>query len=343
MTQLSKNDEQAITRFLDFADRFDNFMISGHISADGDAIAACLGVAEILRQRGKRSEVVLADHPVDPRFRYLAGFNQIRSRIDIETGDYNAAVIVDTPGRKRLGSVAELLPDDSEAIFRIDHHPGEGDLEGAIEWENRDKSSTALMVYEIASRAKVDFHSDLANILISGIIYDTGRFAYRNTKSADLKAAAHLLEAGANIEVISQVIFFNYRVDALRIFGKCLEDIALFADGQLAVIFVDHEKMNHVSSHEIEDLATYASSVRGALAGAFIREQGPGLYKSVCAPVRICVWMALPRRWAGVVINRRLAAKCMGLTRKYLNDWSNNFTRPGCGLNSHNCGEKYAN
>jgi nanoRNase/pAp phosphatase (c-di-AMP/oligoRNAs hydrolase) len=123
MTQLSKNDEQAITRFLDFADRFDNFMISVHISAGCDAIAACLGVAEILRQRGKRSEVVLADHPVDPRFRYLAGFNQIRSRIDIETGDYNAAVIVDTPGRKRLGSVAELLPDDSEAIFRIDHHP----------------------------------------------------------------------------------------------------------------------------------------------------------------------------------------------------------------------------
>ncbi len=68
-----------LDKFHEFVEKNDNFIVSGHMSADGDAIASCLGVAEILEQQGKQFDVVFHDDVVDPRFSYLEKYPTIKN------------------------------------------------------------------------------------------------------------------------------------------------------------------------------------------------------------------------------------------------------------------------
>ena len=271
-------DKKHIENLSGFIENHDNFIISGHISADGDAIASCLGFAELLVQKNKKFDLVFNDDPVDPRFKFLKRFDEIKSTHSEADNSWESAIICDTPSTERLGTVADLLTMPTEDIFRIDHHPGD-DKFAANNWEDINKSSTATMVYLLLKYENVKWSKGLADIIMTGIVYDTGRFGYRNTHPEDLIAASEMLELGASIEQISQAIFFNYRLEAMKVFGHGLKESRVYEDGKLAVIFIDHEHMNYITTHEIEELSTWASSVSNALVGAYIREQGPGFYK----------------------------------------------------------------
>lgn len=271
-------DLKHIEELSEFIDKNDNFLVSGHVGADGDAIAAALGIVELLAQKDKIFNLVFNDDPIDPRYKYLNRFVAIKSTFDFKNKSWDSAIICDTPSTERLGTVKELLTMPKENIFRIDHHPGEDKFAGH-NWEDVNKSSTAIMVYHTLKEEEVIWTRELADTIMTGIIYDTGRFGYRNTHPEDLHAAAELLKFGSSIEHISQNLFFNYRLEALQVFGFGLINTEVYEDGKLAVISVDHEHMNYVTNHEIEELSTYASSVKDALVGAFIREQGPGFYK----------------------------------------------------------------
>jgi phosphoesterase RecJ-like protein len=273
-----KETQRYLDKFHEFVEKNDNFIVSGHMSADGDAIASCLGVAEILEQQGKQFDVVFHDDVVDPRFSYLEKYPTIKNCDHFATPRWDAAIMCDTPEMKRLGRVADFYTMPMDKIFRIDHHPGNMP-EGIHNWEDLTSSSTAVMVYFLLRSARVTWSEHLAETILSGIYYDTGRFAYRNTKPEDLSAAAEMVSFGAKPEKITKAIFFNFREEALKTFGTGLHKLQSFEGGRLHVIFLNHDDMKNVTSNEIEDLANYAAAVQGGFAGVFMREENPGQFK----------------------------------------------------------------
>ncbi|HED11032.1 MAG TPA: hypothetical protein ENJ10_10115, partial [Caldithrix abyssi] len=88
----------------------DTLLVSTHLHADGDAIGSLLAVSLFLDQLGKRHRVIINDAEVDERFAYLANFDKIEcaSRVLEKEGapTFDAAVIVDVPGKKRMGDSA---------------------------------------------------------------------------------------------------------------------------------------------------------------------------------------------------------------------------------------------
>ena len=116
-------------KILKFLEHQDNFMISAHVNADGDAVASVIAVYMLLERLGKNSVMILHDEKVDNRFNYLKYFDRIRQVNGSPELNIEAAVILDVPGVKRLGDVAGLLPDRTK-IVKIDHHPPEDDFAG---------------------------------------------------------------------------------------------------------------------------------------------------------------------------------------------------------------------
>src|SRR3954469_3802976 len=92
------------------------FVLTSHARPDGDAVGSTLACAEILRQMGKNSEVVL--HDGVPRVYQPLPFATSVIRSDRVNGGYDAAVILecDSIQRTRLAGL------ESQFLINIDHH-----------------------------------------------------------------------------------------------------------------------------------------------------------------------------------------------------------------------------
>ena len=192
---------------LQFIDQNDNFLLSAHINADGDAIASVIAMALLLEKRNKKAEMIFHDQSIDSRFNYLKYFKNIRSYNQEMEKNYEAAIILDVPGLKRLGDVANLLPPRSN-VAKIDHHPVEGDF-AICNMVDEHASSTTQLIYEILELSGIPVDVDLANAIYTGIVYDTGRFSFSNTTSRDMYIGGYMIEIGIDPAQINNRIFFE--------------------------------------------------------------------------------------------------------------------------------------
>ncbi|NOX90416.1 MAG: bifunctional oligoribonuclease/PAP phosphatase NrnA [Calditrichaeota bacterium] len=270
---------EIVQRILRFIEQHDHFLLSGHINADGDAIAAVIATHLFLQKLGKSSVMIFHDKKLDQRFDYLEPFKEVENFEDSESRNHRieSAIILDVPGYKRLGDVCKLLP-EKEHIVRIDHHPQEDEM-GNLEWIDEIASSTTSMVYEIIEKSGVKIDLELAKAIYTGIVYDTGRFSFSNTNARDLYIGSRMVEIGVNPSEISNIIFFENSIDALRTIGKGLYSIKSYLNGAVAVIYLNHEDMKNSNPHEIEELTNYSVAVRGGKIGLFIREVKPDFHK----------------------------------------------------------------
>jgi bifunctional oligoribonuclease and PAP phosphatase NrnA len=266
-----------IKKIANFIRNNDDFLIAGHISADGDAISASLAISVLLDSLGKKYRLLFDDVKVDPRFEYLKNYNLIKCARNEKISKMKAAIICDTPTTERMGAAVNFLPEYSQTV-KIDHHPDEEDF-ALYNLVDLDSSSTTCLVYKIMEEFDIKYDQDLAQIVLSGLMYDTGRFSYRNTKAIDFEIAAKMLTSGANPELSYKKIFAESSLKALNTIGFGLSNMETFYNNQVGIIYLDNNETKKNRSDEIEELASYSTSVKGCHVGYFIREAEPGLFK----------------------------------------------------------------
>jgi len=264
-------------QILAFIQEHDNYLISAHIHADGDAYASMVAVHLLLKTMGKKTAMVLSAKQNDQRFDFLKDFNTIlpySDQIDLsnllDRGKIESAVVLDVPSYFRLGDVHKLLPELAN-ILKIDHHPVE-DVMGEMDWVDVKASSTTSMVYELYKQSGLKIDLEMAKALYTGILYDTGRFSYSNTTERDYAIAAEMVSLGVKPAKITNRVFFENSFDAFRTIGKGLFSLERHLDGKVCSIYLSHSDLEGQDQSEIEELANYSVSVRGADVGLFIRE-----------------------------------------------------------------------
>ncbi len=269
--------ETVYTDIVQFLKDHDNYLITAHLNADGDAYASCLAVAYLLHQWNKRFRIILHDERKEDKYAFLWGWEYIQSYQEGMDACFSAAVVLDVPSRKRIGGPAALLP-GRKACIKIDHHPFEDDF-AALQLVDIHASSTSQLVYEVVARSGIEWHRDIATLLFTGIMYDTGRFSFSNTSARDFEIAAHLVPFGIKPHEIANRIFFNNSFDSMRVIGYGLANMEVYLDGKVSIIFLPLEIMQKNEHAEIEELANYSVAIRGVEVGLFIREVQPGFFK----------------------------------------------------------------
>ncbi len=275
-----KADEQhvaAAKKVLKFIKENDDFLLSAHINADGDAIASVIATGLLLKSLGKTFFMVFHDQELDQRFDYLPSIDKIIHYKENLSLPVQSAIILDVPGLKRLGDVANLLPEKNKTV-KIDHHPEEDDF-AAINMAFEKASSTTQLIYEIIELAGIEIDRELARAVYTGIVYDTGRFSFSNTTARDMYICGKMIDYGVEPSDITNRIFFENSFDALRTIGAGLATMESHLDGAVIVIYLDYEAMSRNHQGEIEELANYSVAIRGGKLGLFVREFKPGFHK----------------------------------------------------------------
>ena len=212
------------------------FLLTGHMSPDGDSIACQLAMAEALEQLGKEASLQSSD-PVPAMYRKLPGASRIRRVSEIE-GEFDAAILMECPTPERSGF--DRIP--AAFTINIDHHPDNQEHADA-NWVNAKKAATAEMIFTLVQDLGCEITGSMAENLFAGILTDTGSFTFSNTTATSLEIAAALMRSGANPAVVAQKVYRSYPPEKLDLIGHMLSNIRRYFDGAAVVMTIDKDEI----------------------------------------------------------------------------------------------------
>ena len=224
-----------------------NIVITAHVNPDGDAIGSSLGVMHYLRDLGKQVRVVI-DDDIPRNFAFLNACDIIEKPTVAETGEkepIDLLLILDT-SIDRIGDVTEaFLP---TRILNIDHHVTNALACPAV-YLDADSAATAEIIYQLLQEMNAKITKDIAMAVYTGLATDTGFFRFPNTTPFTMRAAADLLERGAEPGIISEAVEAKPFVRVIGM-AKALEGAELLFGGKLAGIFLDRAAAESLDSTE---------------------------------------------------------------------------------------------
>ena len=137
------------TPLADLIETHDRFLVTTHVRPDGDALGSEVGMAGLLRQKGKDVRVVNSS-PTPPRYDFLDPdsnlFEHFGHRVQpAELADREVAIILDLSSWNQLGDMAGFIRQFPGPRVVIDHHVSEDDL-GATVFKDSTAEATGILV-----------------------------------------------------------------------------------------------------------------------------------------------------------------------------------------------------
>ena len=181
-------------------------VITTHVNADFDALASMLAAKKLYPEA-----IMVFPGAQEKNLRnfflhtssYLFDFVRIK---DVDLDKIKRLILVDTRQKRRIGKFKKLLDRNDLEIHIYDHHPpSDGDIKGDLEIIQEHGSGISTMTQIIREKG-IKITPDEATLMSLGIYEDTGSFTFSSTKAEDYEAAAWLLEQGASLNTISDML-----------------------------------------------------------------------------------------------------------------------------------------
>lgn len=248
--------------------------ITSHLRPDGDSIYTSLALAEMLELLGKKVQVVIHDPLPFPFYEFPETSRIKIGQIDPEGVDL--VILLECVDVARSGQIGiEHLPK-----INIDHHYSNSPY-ADLNWIDPEASAVGEMVFELIEPLGLKITPKIAEYLYSAIFSDTGSFQFSNTTARTLRTCYLLAEAGASPNAISEKLLNNNTAAKIRLIGRVLTRLTLNASGNLAFLAMFRRDLEEVGLKEVdvEDITTFARSIKGVEMVVFFKEIEPGVFR----------------------------------------------------------------
>ncbi len=204
----------------------DSVYIMGHISADFDAIGACLGMYSITKQFNKKVKIIYDDKLVELKARIAFRESFDKEEIDemiikpnkvLEEINENSLLLIVDFSNPELAMSTKVF-DKAEKVAIIDHHrPGDKLISQIFSYQESAASSTCEMVSEIIrySENKIRITPEVATFMLTGILLDTNNYKTR-TGARTYEASMILKEYGADNTLATEFLKEEYEEYLLK-------------------------------------------------------------------------------------------------------------------------------
>lgn len=268
--------KKKIKKIIDILNDNDNFLIVGHVGADGDCIGSVAALTRILKIKNKNARAYLNRDALAP-FSFLeinekeiyTDPEQLKK--DIAAEDY-ILIALDSGTLDRIDLNEELI-NKSKYIINIDHHE-DNSLFGKINLVQADRAAVGEIIYHFATELiGNDLSIEIAKPLATAIITDTGALRYDNTTSRVLRILADLMDSGVDIYKINKEVFGSLSYKALILKGLALSTLKRSENGKIAWLYVSREMMHEAGSDYTEGLVSLARDIEDVEIGILFTEE----------------------------------------------------------------------
>jgi phosphoesterase RecJ-like protein len=176
-------------------------LIMGHQNADPDAICSMIAFARLYKKINPDGKYQLAADDISRLSNQVLNIFAPQTEItSTPKPSYDLLILLDTNSRFQLGSSLQNIPDNPSMTVVIDHHERTSETDSISEHQivNEEKSSTCEIIAKFYSDFDVQIDKETANLLLTGMIFDTRRFFYADVGT--LTTAIDLIAAGADYE-----------------------------------------------------------------------------------------------------------------------------------------------
>ncbi len=177
----------------------------GHANPDFDAYASTIAATKLFPGAlgvflGTQNANVRAFHNLHEEFLDFADLK------GLDLAEVDRLVMVDTRDPDRIAEFKDVALDPRVEVIVYDHHPpAEGDLASADDRSLPVGATTSILVHEIR-RQGIPLTPLEASVMLLGIHEDTGSLTYPGSTAFDADAAAFLMGAGAELEVVNEFL-----------------------------------------------------------------------------------------------------------------------------------------
>jgi tRNA nucleotidyltransferase (CCA-adding enzyme) len=226
-------------------------LILTHEQADFDALAALLA-ARLLEADSRAVLPHRANRNVHAFLALYGDALALESMDDLPRERVDRVTLVDTQSMPTVRGVG-----NATRVHVVDHHPLRKDLpQGWTAAVDAIGACTTLLVESLQALAR-PLSSEEATLLLLGIYEDTGSLSYAGTTPRDVRAAAGLLEQGANLSLAAP--FLNHPLSNLQreLYDRLLESVEFIAIQGRRILLAQA-----TAPAEVEEISTLAHKLR---------------------------------------------------------------------------------
>ena len=195
-------------------------LLLSHVNPDGDTLGSMCAMYSMILHRFKKKVDMSIVSNLPFNYKFLPNVDLAQRYFD-QSLVYDLVITLDVASIERVRD-AKIFFDKAKCRVNIDHHktnPAFGDYNLI----NSNSSSCGEVLFNYFKENDWEITHDAAICLYAAIMTDTGNFRFENTTSSAMKAAAELIELGANPNLIYKncyesktknfVMFQNYCVN----------------------------------------------------------------------------------------------------------------------------------
>lgn len=246
-----------------------NILIITHTNPDGDTLCSAAALCSALRRAGKRANL-FRNPAVTTKY-----MPHVEKYFAPKSFKSKYIVSVDVATEKMF---AEGF--DGAIDLCIDHHPTNSHY-AKKELVCPDKAACGEIVLAVIKEMCGGITQEEADLLYIAVTTDTGCFQYLNTNAATFRAAAELLEYGADTGMVNVKFFRKASRARLKLEGMIYSTMGFYCDGKISVAIITNEMLRQAGAGEedCDDLAGLAGRAEGASVNITIRERDNGSSK----------------------------------------------------------------
>lgn len=264
-----------------FMNRYDRFLLSGHVRPDGDAVGAVTALAKALENLGKEAMLVF-DGDCSRYTRIVCPIPILPEEASVsdagkyfKTGKDFAFIMVDCSDPERTGRAADAIM-AAVSSLSIDHHVTNTEACDFAYCE-AETSSACEILYGLLKDANIPVDKDMANALFVGVSYDTGGFRHSNTSAQTLKMASELRAMGVDSSFFMNYLFYTVSLEEERCYALAVHNARLYEGGILlsSLSKSDFLKLG-AKAGSADGIVGKLTQVQEADVVVFLREIEPG-------------------------------------------------------------------
>ena len=214
-------------------DESNTIYIVAHINPDGDAIGSTFAIYFALKKMGKNVKVVMPDHSTV--FDFLPRINEHVKCI--EDDSYDLLIALDSSDNTRL-AISQDEYKRATKVIMLDHHQITNPYGDFIHIDDTRSSASEIAFIFLKYLIGDNIDRDMATMLYTGIMTDTGCFNYANTSSRTLRVVAELIDYGAEHILVNKKINDTIKESKLRLVAKTIDNMETFYGGKLRYSYV---------------------------------------------------------------------------------------------------------
>lgn len=273
-------EEKKIQSAAKIIDGAENILLTGHISPDGDALGACLGLYHLLINMGKKVIVMVPNRYPD-FFKWMPGIDGVVIMEEAKTESVkiikaaDLIFCIDYNSLSRVNGMKPLIEQSKAKKIMIDHHLNP-EVPCDVVISHPEVSSSSELMFRFICRMGYyeEMSKETAECIYTGMMTDTGGFTYNSNDREIYTIIGYLLDKGINKDEIYNKVFNTYSEDRLRLLGYCLTKMEVLNDCNAAIICVTQDELTRFN-HKIGDTEGFVNipmQIADVNKSVFVRE-----------------------------------------------------------------------